>query len=101
MAAFAFTWLGHATFRMTTPGGKRLVFDPWLSNPSCPEAARNIDALDLMLLTHGHEDHIADAIRLARDTGAHVLAPYELAVWLGQKGLKKVTGMNPGGALNI
>ena len=95
----SFTWLGHSTFRMTTPGGKRLIFDPWLTNPSCPESARAIDQLDLMLLTHGHEDHTGDAVKVARDTSAHVVAPYELSVWLQQKGLKRVTGMNPGGTL--
>ena len=98
-AKLSFTWLGHATFRMTTPGGKRLIFDPWLTNPSCPESARSIDRLDLMLLTHGHEDHIGDAVRVARHTVAHVVAPYELSVWLQSKGLKNVTGMNPGGTL--
>ena len=95
----SFTWLGHATFRMTTPGGRRLIFDPWLTNPSCPEPARAIDRLDLVLLTHGHEDHVADAVKLARDHGAHAVAPYELSVWLQRKGLKSVTGMNPGGTL--
>jgi L-ascorbate metabolism protein UlaG (beta-lactamase superfamily) len=97
----SFTWLGHATFRMTTPGGKRLIFDPWLTNPLCPESARAIDRLDLMLLTHGHDDHIADAVKVARDTGAHAVAPYELSVWLQSKGLKNVTGMNPGGTLPV
>ena len=99
MGSLSFTWLGHATFRMTTPGGKKLIFDPWLGNPSCPDSAKAIDALDLMLVTHGHEDHTGDAVKLARDTGAHVLAPYELSLWLQQKGLKNVTGMNPGGTL--
>jgi L-ascorbate metabolism protein UlaG (beta-lactamase superfamily) len=97
----SFTWLGHATFRMTTPGGRRLLFDPWLTNPSCPESERTIDRLDLMLLTHGHDDHIGDAVKVARDTRAHVVAPYELSVWLQQKGLKSVTGMNPGGTLAV
>ncbi|MCC7415875.1 MAG: metal-dependent hydrolase [Acidobacteria bacterium] len=100
-AAFAFTWLGHATFRMTTPGGRHLLFDPWLTSPTCPESARAIDRLDLMLLSHGHDDHIADAVQTARQTGAHVLAPYELSVWLQQKGLRHVTGMNPGGTIRI
>jgi L-ascorbate metabolism protein UlaG (beta-lactamase superfamily) len=100
MSTLSFTWLGHATFAMTTPGGKRLLFDPWITtNPSTPESAKKVGAIDLMLLTHGHEDHTGDAVRIARETGAHVMAPYELAVWLEQKGLKNVTGMNPGGTL--
>jgi L-ascorbate metabolism protein UlaG (beta-lactamase superfamily) len=52
-----------------------------------------------MLLTHGHDDHTGDAVRVARETGARVVAPYELSVWLQQKGLQNVTGMNPGGTL--
>lgn len=85
---------------MTSPGGKRLIFDPWLTgNPACPDSAKTGAPLDLMLLTHGHEDHTGDAVRIARETGAQVLAPYELSVWLQQKGLKTVTGMNPGGTL--
>jgi L-ascorbate metabolism protein UlaG (beta-lactamase superfamily) len=97
---FSFTWLGHATFLFRSPGGKRIVVDPWLTtNPACPESARKIGELDLMLLTHGHDDHTGDALRVARETGARVVAPYELSVWLQQKGLQNVTGMNPGGTL--
>jgi L-ascorbate metabolism protein UlaG (beta-lactamase superfamily) len=50
-------------------------------------------------VTHGHEDHCGDAVPVARETGARVVAPYELAVWLEKKGLQSVTGMNPGGTL--
>jgi L-ascorbate metabolism protein UlaG (beta-lactamase superfamily) len=98
----AFTWLGHGTFRFRSPEGKRIIVDPWLTtNPACPESARKIGELDLMLLTHGHDDHIGDAVKVARETGARVVAPYELSVWLQQKGLQHVTGMNPGGALSV
>lgn len=100
MSTLSFTWLGHATFRMTSPGGKRLLFDPWITtNPSTPESAKKVGAIDLMLITHGHDDHTGDAVRVARETGAHVIAPYEVSVWLQQKGLQNVTGMNPGGTL--
>jgi L-ascorbate metabolism protein UlaG (beta-lactamase superfamily) len=97
----SFTWLGHATFLFRSPAGKRLIVDPWLTtNPACPESARKVGELDLMLLTHGHDDHIGDAVAVARETGARVVAPYELSVWLQQKGLQNVTGMNPGGTLS-
>jgi L-ascorbate metabolism protein UlaG (beta-lactamase superfamily) len=100
--ALSFTWLGHGTFRFRSPEGKRIIVDPWLTtNPACPESARKIGELDLMLLTHGHDDHIGDAVKVARETGARVVAPYELSVWLQQKGLQHVTGMNPGGALSV
>ena len=101
MQKLSFTWLGHATFLLKTPGGKRIIMDPWVSgNPSCPESAKQVGALDLMLITHGHEDHTGDAVSIGRSSGAHVVAPYELSVWLQKKGLKNVTGMNPGGTLN-
>ena len=100
MPPLSFTWFGHATFLFRSPGGKRILVDPWLmTNPACPEASKRIDGLDLMLLTHGHGDHTADAVAVARATGARVIAPYELAVWLQRKGLQSVTGMNHGGTI--
>jgi L-ascorbate metabolism protein UlaG (beta-lactamase superfamily) len=101
MRTLSFTWLGHATFLLTTPGGKRLILDPWVStNPSCPESARHVGPLDLMLITHGHGDHTGDAVSIGRASGAHVVAPYELSLWLEKKGLQHVTGMNTGGTLD-
>jgi L-ascorbate metabolism protein UlaG (beta-lactamase superfamily) len=102
MQKLSFTWLGHATFTFRTPGGKRIIMDPWVStNPMCPESARHVGALDLMLITHGHGDHTADAVSIGRSSGAHVVAPFELSVWLQKKGLQHVTGMNPGGTLHM
>jgi len=100
MASFSFTWLGHATFLFRSPGGKRLVLDPWIvGNPSSPESAKKLGALDLILVTHGHSDHMGDAVSLARSSGAMVVAPYEVSLWLQKKGLQHVVGMNPGGKL--
>jgi L-ascorbate metabolism protein UlaG (beta-lactamase superfamily) len=92
------TWYGHSTFTMQSPGGVRVVFDPWLTgNPSCPERARRITAADLILLTHGHSDHTGDAVSVARATGATVVAGFELAEWLERQGLRNVRAMNIGG----
>jgi len=100
MSKLSITWLGHATFALKTPGGKRIILDPWVNtNPSCPEEAKKVGDLDLMLVTHGHFDHTADAVSIARASGAQVVAPFELSTWLQQKGLKNVVGMNPGGTL--
>jgi L-ascorbate metabolism protein UlaG (beta-lactamase superfamily) len=100
MKKLSYTWLGHATFLVQSPAGKRIIFDPWVTgNPTSPAAAKHLGALDLMLVTHGHADHTGDAVAIARSSHAHVVAPYEVSVWLQQKGLKSVTGMNPGGTL--
>ena len=102
MAALSITWLGHATFLLVSPGGKRIVFDPWMTgNPSSPESAKKLGALDLILVTHGHNDHTTDAVLLGRSSGARTVAPFELSEWLGTKGLQNVTGMNPGGTLKV
>ncbi|MGC4084527.1 MAG: metal-dependent hydrolase [Vicinamibacterales bacterium] len=102
MAKLSVTWLGHSTFTLRTPGGRRVMFDPWVAtNPACPDSAKKVDAVDLMLVTHGHSDHTADVVSIARDTNAQVVAPFELSVFFQQKGLKNVVGMNPGGTLKV
>ena len=101
MSSLAITWLGHATFLLQSPGGKRILFDPWVTgNPRSPESAKKLGALDLILVTHGHSDHTGDAVAIGRASGAQVVAPYEVSVWLQSKGLQNVTGMNPGGTLH-
>jgi L-ascorbate metabolism protein UlaG (beta-lactamase superfamily) len=78
-------WFGHAAFSVTTPKGKVLLIDPWLSNPSNPEAKDGHDPLtsvakvDYILLTHGHRDHVGDAIEIAKRTGAVLISNPELA----------------------
>lgn len=102
MSTLSITWLGHATFILRTPGGRRIILDPWVStNPSTPDSAKKISNIDLMLVTHGHSDHTGDAVAVARATGAQVVAPFELSLWLQKKGLKNVVGMNPGGTLQM
>jgi L-ascorbate metabolism protein UlaG (beta-lactamase superfamily) len=102
MQSLSITWLGHATFVLKSPGGKRIILDPWVTgNPSAPESAKNLGALDLMLITHGHSDHTHDAVAVGRSSGAHVVAPFEVSVWLHKRGLLHVTGMNPGGTLRM
>src|SRR2546423_15267350 len=83
-------WFGHAAFSITTPNGKVLLIDPWLRNPSNPEAADGKDPLnaiskvDYILLTHGHRDHVGDAVEIARKTGALLICNPELAGQFGE-----------------
>lgn len=97
-----FTWLGHATFLVQTPGGKRLLLDPWVqSNPACPDKLKDVGALDAMLITHGHFDHIADAVPLARQTHCPVVGIVELCNWLGRQDVKNTVDMNKGGTVEV
>ena len=59
-----FTWYGHSCFEVKTPGGKTILIDPWFGNPSSPKSHDQVDRCDLMLVTHGHYDHMGDYARL-------------------------------------
>jgi L-ascorbate metabolism protein UlaG (beta-lactamase superfamily) len=97
------TWLGHASFRIDTPGGKRIYVDPWLGNPKCPEAEKEPERVDLILLTHGHDDHVGDTIALYEKFKPRVIAPVELRWWLESKGVADASGSDPnkGGTVDV
>jgi len=102
MEQLSITWFGHATFLLRTPGGKRVLLDPWFtSNPSCPDAMKKPPKADLILASHGHFDHIEDLLRCARDSGAPVVGIFELCDWLGRKGLQTTSPMNKGGSQTV
>ena len=98
------TWLGHSTFVIGLPSGKRIVTDPWLGNPNCPPAFSKPESLkpvDLIVVSHGHGDHLTDVIPLARATGAPVVCLFEVGQYLTEKGLQNVSDMGIGGTQQI
>ena len=96
------TWFGHSTFVFETPGGKRLLVDPWvMGNPACPDEMKDPGHLDGMLITHAHFDHIGDAVELGKKTGAPIVAIPETANWLGLQGLGDLVDMNKGGTVEF
>lgn len=94
------TWLGHSTFRFETTDGKSVYVDPWvMGNPACPDGEKDPASIDLMLITHGHFDHIGDAVELAKKHSPKTFAIFETAHWLGSKEVPNVDGMNKGGTV--
>jgi L-ascorbate metabolism protein UlaG (beta-lactamase superfamily) len=98
------TWLGHGSFRLDSPGGKRIYVDPWLSGPTCPESEKTIERIDVLVLTHGHSDHAGDAVEICKQHGPPVFAMNEIVAWIGREGVEKgldVPGGNKGGTREI
>jgi len=98
------TWLGHASFRLDSPGGKRIYVDPWLTgNPKCPPAELKPERVDLIVLTHGHSDHVGDTLDLWKEFKPPVVAMLELRGWLATQGIDSNTehAPNKGGTVTI
>ena len=96
------TWLGHATFLIESPGGKKILIDPWvMNNPMTPADKKKFDNIDVMLCTHGHGDHIGDAVELAKKHDPKVVGVYELCLWMNKKGAKQIMPMNKGGSQEV
>lgn len=91
------TWLGHGTFELALDNGQVVVIDPWIEgNPSFP-AGRDFDRIDTLLITHGHFDHINDAVPLAKRFRPQVISNFEICTWLESKGVENTSAMNKGG----
>lgn len=95
------TYYGHSCFSVEV-GGKKLLFDPFIT-PN--ELAKGIDVAgiqaDYILISHGHEDHVADAVSIAKRTGAKVVSNWEIIAWLGKQGVQNVHPMNTGGKVRF
>ena len=103
VADVSLTWLGHAAFRIDSPGGKRIYLDPWLTNPSAPAGAQDVERVDILALTHGHNDHVGEAVDLGKRFSPSVVAMNELAIWLESQGIPGASsgGMNKGGTQEV
>jgi L-ascorbate metabolism protein UlaG (beta-lactamase superfamily) len=111
MAATTITWYGHSCVELVTGGGTTILFDPWFGNPTSPKAVADVAACDVMLVTHGHHDHLgaapgqvrdADALTIARRTKPTWPCMHEMSLWLEDRlagaGVE-IIGMNAGGTV--
>jgi len=95
------TYYGHACFAVTA-GGSRLLVDPFITpNPLAEKIDLQKVEADFILVSHGHADHVADVVEVAKRTGAMVIAPFEVGSWFEKKGVKNVQSMNHGGAAKL
>jgi L-ascorbate metabolism protein UlaG (beta-lactamase superfamily) len=102
MANASLTWLGHASFRLDTAGGKRIYVDPWLENPRCPDGEKEPERCDAIAVTHGHSDHVGSVIDISKRFGPlPIVALVELKDWLKGHGAQTddAPGPNKGGTV--
>jgi len=96
------TYLGHSAFRVVTAGGEQILIDPFLSqNPQTPENLKTVGECDTILLTHGHFDHMGDTIQIAKDTGATVVANFEIFSYLQSQGVENSMPLQKGGTAQV
>lgn len=82
------TWLGHASWLLETPKGTRILIDPWIEgNPACPIALSDVHDIDIVCVTHGHSDHLGNAIEICKSTGALLVTLSEIAVYCARHGV--------------
>ena len=102
-------WYGHAAFEIDLPSGKTILVDPWITNPTNPTGKDDVKTVkaDLILISHGHFDHIGDAADIAKRTKAHLVATFDLGnAIVGTMGYPKElygfdTGGNFGGSIDV
>src|SRR6202521_5618443 len=103
-AGVSFTWVGHGTWKARSAKGKEIIIDPWvMNNPVAPEALKKVERCDLMLITHGHFDHVYDALEIAKATKPKIVTNFEISAWLASKGINadSIIGANQGGTVDI
>jgi L-ascorbate metabolism protein UlaG (beta-lactamase superfamily) len=95
------TWYGHACIELVTPAGTTVIIDPWFGNPRSPKTAASVDRCDVLLVTHGHDDHVGDALELAGRLRPAWPAIHEMSLWADRQVGDRATiiGMNKGGTV--
>ena len=104
MSDVDFTWLGHGSYRFWTASRKTFLYaDPWLDGPTFPESEKNPERIDILMITHGHSDHVGSAVELCKRYSPKVVAIFELANWLESQGAEGASalGMNKGGTVEV
>lgn len=94
------TFYGHSCFKIVTEEEKKILIDPWISNPSAPKDV-DLGPYDFILITHAHGDHLGDTLKLARTSVTEVIAIHEIQQYLLKQGIPKATGMNIGGTYRV
>lgn len=98
----SFTWYGHACVEVRTPGGRMVLIDPWFGNPKSPKPASAVERCDVLLVTHGHGDHLGEAIELARRFKPFWPTIHECSLWAAPQcpeSADRIIGMNKGGTV--
>jgi L-ascorbate metabolism protein UlaG (beta-lactamase superfamily) len=97
------TWLGHATVLYRSSSGKSVLVDPWMEgNPASPPDAKKLDAVDIMLITHGHGDHFNNVLAIEKQFHPTTVCNFEISLYLETKGVTgKVHGINTGGSVTL
>ncbi len=99
---FSLTWLGHNSFKLVTRGAKTVLMDPWVEgNPACPKEHKTFDKIDVMTISHGHGDHMADALTLGKKFKPVIVCNYEIHLFLQKKGVGGTSPMNKGGTQEV
>ena len=94
-------WYGHSAFLLESQRGKNILIDPWLDNPKAPAGAKDIADVDLILITHGHSDHIGNSVEIAKRTNAKIISIFEISLYISDQGITNTQGMNKGGTVDI
>ena len=93
-------WLGHSAFELISDEGVKILVDPFISNnPACPLPVEELEA-NIICITHGHSDHFGDAMEIANNTNATLVANHEISLFLGEQGFDCVS-MNTGGSVFV